>query len=141
MERLLIERRNLSIIPSLPVVWNQDILIPSIQPFQEVMVETKRLDYLGIVAGVCKEIGLVELIDELIPSERKVSVGEATLAMILNGLGFSNRRLYLTEQFCETKPVDMLIREELKAEDFNDDSLGRALDKLYEYGVTELFSQ
>jgi len=111
------------------------------QPFQEEEIETKRLDHLGIVAGVCKEIGLVELINELIPSKRKVSVGGATLAMILNGLGFSNRRLYLTPQFFESKSVDILIREGLKAEDFNDDSLGRALDKLYEYGLTELFYQ
>jgi len=39
-----------------------------------------------------------------------------------------------------TKPVDVLIREGLSAYDKNDDSLGRALDALYETGVTELFA-
>ncbi|NJN54710.1 MAG: DUF4277 domain-containing protein [Anaerolineae bacterium] len=53
--------------------------------------DTKRLDHLGIVAGICHEIGLVETINEMLPtpSGRKVSCGTATLAMILNGLGFT----------------------------------------------------
>lgn len=53
---------------------------------------TQRLDHLGIVAGVCREIGLVEQIDHLVgPSERQVSVGEAVQAMVLNALGFTDR--------------------------------------------------
>jgi Domain of unknown function (DUF4277) len=49
----------------------------------------ERLDHLGIVAGVCREIGLAEWLDA--QDERtheRVSVGTATVAMILNGLGF-----------------------------------------------------
>lgn len=57
-----------------------------------VSYSTERLDHLGIVAGVCREIGLAEWLDEQAgESERKVSVGTATVAMVLNGLGFSNR--------------------------------------------------
>ncbi len=47
----------------------------------------ERLDHLGIVAGVCQEIGLVEYFDGL--DERKharVSLGQAVLAMVLNGI-------------------------------------------------------
>jgi hypothetical protein len=63
-------------------------------------VTVERLDHLGIVAGVCREIGLAAYLDELAgPSQQQVSVGVATVAMILNGLGFSNRRLYLVSQF------------------------------------------
>ncbi|MCL4262443.1 MAG: DUF4277 domain-containing protein [Anaerolineae bacterium] len=48
--------------------------------------DTQRLDHLGIVAGICHEIGLVNTIDEMLPtpSGRKVSCGQATLAMVLN---------------------------------------------------------
>ena len=36
---------------------------------------TQRLDHLGIVAGLCREIGLITQIDAAVgPSERKVSV-------------------------------------------------------------------
>ncbi|OLS20136.1 MAG: hypothetical protein HeimC3_41690 [Candidatus Heimdallarchaeota archaeon LC_3] len=59
--------------------------------------------------------------------------------MIINGLGFSNRRLYLFPQFLENKPIELLVGRNLSAEDFNDDTLGRALDKIYNYGCTELF--
>jgi transposase len=60
--------------------------------------------------------------------------------MILNGLGFSNRRLYLVPQYFEHKPLEHLLREGIKAEDLNDDCLGRTLDWLYEHDVTRLFA-
>ena len=102
---------------------------------------TQRLDHLGIVAGVCDHIDLINTIDNFIPpTKRKVSVGEAVTAMILNALGFVSRPLYLTPEFFSNKPVDLLIRPHLCAADFTDDSLGRALDTLYENGVTELFA-
>jgi hypothetical protein len=59
-------------------------------------VRVERLDHLGIVAGICREIGLAEYLDAVAgPNEQQMSIGTATVAMILNGLGFSNRRLYL----------------------------------------------
>ena len=86
--------------------------------------ETKRIDHLGIVAGICQEIGLISAIDQAVgPSERKVSCGEAVQAMVLNGLGFTSRALYLMPQYLDNKPVDLLIAPDLEAEDFNDDTL------------------
>jgi len=59
----------------------------------------ERLDHLGMVAGVCQEIGLAAWLDAQDRGNRQqVSVGTATVAMILNGLGFSNRQLYLVPQ-------------------------------------------
>ena len=108
---------------------------------EEQRYETQRMDYHGIVAGICHEIGLVEEIDQIVSrGERKVSCGEATLAMELNGLGFSSQALYLVSDFLRNKPVDMLVNPNLTAEDFNDDTLSRALDDLYEDGVTEVFA-
>ncbi len=101
---------------------------------------TQRLDHLGIVAGICQQIGLVEQIDTYVgATERKVSVGEAVQAMVLNALGFVESALYLTPEFFDNKPVGLLIREGLTAEDLNDDSLGRALDMLYNADITQVF--
>src|SRR6266699_3248411 len=61
---------------------------------------------------------------------RSVSVGKATVAMILNGLGFSNRQLYLVPQYFENKPVEHLLGEGITADMLNDDCLGRTLDWL-----------
>jgi transposase len=102
---------------------------------------TQRLDHLGIVAGVCNRIGLIRQIDTFVgETNRKVSVGQAVQAMVLNGLGFVGRPLYLAPEFLSNKPIDILISDGLTAEDFNDDSLGRALDALFEAGVTEVFA-
>jgi hypothetical protein len=48
----------------------------------------ERLDHLGTVAGVCQEIGLAAWLDAQDPGNRQqVSIGTATVAMLLNGLG------------------------------------------------------
>ncbi|MCW5588442.1 MAG: DUF4277 domain-containing protein [Legionellales bacterium] len=58
---------------------------------------------------MCKELKIAQRIDEKLfdgdPCQ-VVSPGQAVVAMILNGLGFTNRRLYLTSQFFERKPVE-----------------------------------
>lgn len=102
--------------------------------------ETQRIDHLGIVTGICQEISLIEQVDGQVKvSERKVSCGEGTQAMILNALGFVGRPMYLTPDYFDNKPVDLLIGPELSASDFNDDTLARCLDDQYEAGVTEVF--
>src|SRR5215467_1355339 len=104
-------------------------------------VRVERLDHLGIVAGICREIGLAEYLDGLAgPRQQQVSVGTATVAMILNGLGFSNRRLYLVSQFFANKPLERLLGPGITAEDLNDDCLGHTLDWLYAHDPTTLFA-
>ena len=101
----------------------------------------ERLDHLGIVAGICREIGLAEYLDARdAQSHERVGIGAATVAMILNGLGFANRRLYLVSQFFATKPVEHLVGAGIHAEDLNDECLGRALDWLYAHDPTLLFA-
>jgi transposase len=104
-------------------------------------VRIERLDHLGIVAGICREIGLAAYLDALAgPTQQQVSVGTATVAMILNGLGFSNRRLYLVSQFFATKPVEHLLGAGITAEMLHDDCLGRTLDWLHAHDPTALFA-
>jgi transposase len=107
----------------------------------DVEYQTERLDHLGIVAGVCREVGVADWLDKQVgESRRDVSVGTAVVAMILNGLGFANRQLYLVPQFFANKPVEHLLGAGITADMLNDDSLGRALDWLYEHDVTTLFA-
>ena len=60
--------------------------------------------------------------------------------MILNGLGFSNRRLYLVSQFFATKPIEHLLGPGITAEQLHDDCLGRTLDWLYDHDATTVFA-
>lgn len=58
--------------------------------------ETPPIDHLGIVARVCKEISMVETIDSQVKSSnRKVSCGKGTQAIILNAPDFVSQALYL----------------------------------------------
>lgn len=99
------------------------------------------MDHLGLVACFCKYLKLAERIDALLPAPgRKVSHGEAIVAMVLNALGFVSRPLHLFPEFFANKPVDLFIRAGLEPDDFNDDCLVRTMDTTYDFGVTELFA-
>lgn len=105
-------------------------------------IETLSLDHHGIVAGICKELRIAERINDKLKvhDKRKVSPGQAVVSMIINGLGFTNRRLYLSHQFFANKPVELLLESGLKAEDITDYTLGHTLDEIYNYGSSELFA-
>lgn len=105
-------------------------------------IQVQNLDHLGIVAGIIDEIGLVDQVDELlgIHPQEVVTLGQILKAMILNGLGFVSAPLYLFSQFFEGKAIEHLLGKGIEASHLNDDRLGRALDRFYQYGVTNLFT-
>jgi Domain of unknown function (DUF4277) len=58
---------------------------------------SQSLEHLGLVAGMFEELGIGAVIDQATgpnPEARIVTVGNAVKAMVLNGLGFVNQRLY-----------------------------------------------
>jgi transposase len=107
------------------------------------MYRSQVLDHLGLVAGMFDELGLGDVIDQATqhnPEMRDLTAGEAVKAMVLNGLGFVNHALYLVPRFFQNKPTSRLIAPRVTPAQLNDDALGRTLDTLYDYGVTELYS-
>lgn len=107
-------------------------------------IQTLAMDHHGLVAAVCKDLGIAEKINRRIENKderRVISPGKAVVAMILNGLGFTNRRLYLTHQFFENKPIELLLDEAIKASDITDYTLGHALDEIADYGASRLFGE
>lgn len=64
--------------------------------------KSDNLDHLGLVAGMYDELGIGNLLDQMIyqdEEKRVVSIGQAVKAMVLNGLGFANHTLYLMPRF------------------------------------------
>lgn len=112
---------------------------------KEENVSSQVLDHLGLVASVIKDIELIEKIDQRIPVSKekgaRLTIGQRIAAMILNGLGFMDDRLYMFPKFLKNKPVSRLFDDNVSAADFNDDSLGRGLDAVFAFGVTPLFSE
>ena len=107
-------------------------------------VITRRLDHLGLVAGMIRELGIIEQTDNMLGSNSRVtanvSVGECVAAMIINGLGFINQSLYLVSQFFQNKPIERLIAPHVTADALNDDALGRALDRIADVDPTRFFA-
>jgi len=102
------------------------------------------IKHLGLVAGMVDELGLVERIDQLLPKDeerRTLSHGQVVKAMIINGLGFNQRALYLSPLFFQDKPVARLIGDGIEADHINDDVQGRTLDAIYGYGLERFYAQ
>ena len=57
----------------------------------------------------------------------------------MNGLGFVSRPLYLFSQFFDDKGIKVLLGEDVESDYINDDKIGRVMDKLYKYGLNNLF--
>ena len=97
---------------------------------------SKRIGYLGLVAGMCDEIGLTRLVDQMIPlippDQRAESAGECLKLMIINAIGFAARPLYLEAGDFSQRPLKHLPGRNVSAKKITDDRLGRTLDRLYE---------
>ena len=106
--------------------------------------KTEVMDHHGLVAAVSRDLGIAEKINRRIGSKdprRVVQPGLACVAMIINGLGFTNRRLYLTPQFFQSKAVNVLFEENITAQDLNENALGKALDEIFAYGTSKLYGE
>lgn len=106
-------------------------------------ITTNSLDHLGLVAGVLDKLGISEVIDELIPKNRdhRLPHSEIIKGLVLNGLGFVKRRLYIFPSYLENLALERLFGPGVLASDFNEDNVGRTLDRNYSYGSTKLFNQ
>lgn len=99
-------------------------------PIQEY---TQKLNHLGIVAEMCNEIGLVNIIDSLLPPGDKqiVSNGNIVKALILNMLDIGQHPLYLMPDFFEILPMERFFYPGLNSDSLNDSAIGRTLDRLH----------
>ena len=104
--------------------------------------DVKHIHHLGVVAAIFKQHKIVERIDFLLPkhsNNQKITHGEAILAMVMQGLGFTNQRIYLTKKFFLDISMLGLFRPEIKAEYFTADTFARTLDAIYKYGASKFF--
>jgi len=118
-----------------------EILEETVVKLKPQEIEIQNIDHLGIVAGIIDAIGIVEIINELIGVEKgeKVNAGQVVKAMIINGLGFVSKPLYMFPEYFETIACEHLIGAGVKPEYLNDDKLGRVMDKLFIKGLDTIF--
>ncbi len=106
-------------------------------------VSSRQIGHLGLVAGMIDELGISATIDAALPKIRdhKLSHADIVKAMLLNGLGFNERRLYFFSRFFSNLSTEQLFGPGVTPDHLNDDVLLRTLDRIYEYGSTDLFNR
>jgi hypothetical protein len=75
-----------------------------------------------------KSIKIVERIDSLLPktsNNQNITHGEVIQALVMQGLGFSNHRLYLSAEFFSHVAMNSLFNSKIKSEHFTPDTIGR----------------
>ena len=101
----------------------------------------QNIDDLGIVAGLIDEIEIVEIINYKlgIDSREKIASGILVKAILINLLAFVSIHLDLFSHFCDKKGIKILLGKDVKRYYLNDDKIGRVMDKLYKYRLSNLF--
>ena len=105
------------------------------------MYRSKRLDHLGLVSGMIDELDLVNNLTILLETDgvaRQLSLGLLIKALILKGLGFTQRTLYMVSSFFSDKPIELLLGAGVESSQLNDTVLGRCLDAIHAFGCTQL---
>ncbi|MEQ9668215.1 IS1634 family transposase [Coleofasciculus sp. G2-EDA-02] len=104
-------------------------------------LKIQTINHLGLIAGLVDEIGIEKIINDLLGVETReiISAGQVVKGIILNGLGFVSRPLYLFPQFFEDKATEHLLGEGIEPKHLNDDKIGRVMDKLYRKGLSDIF--
>ncbi len=103
-------------------------------------IEVFAVKHLPIVRTYAEELGVVELLNDRVESEMDVEPGIMFLGMILDTLS-GRSPLYRLEEFFEQQDTELLLGKPIEAKRFNDDNVGRFLDKVYEAGTMKIFTE
>jgi len=103
-------------------------------------MQITRPDHLPVVAAFCRRIGLINIIDRVVPNEMDVSVGTIIQGMVLDTLS-GRSPLYRLEEFFEHQDTQLLLGQEVDTTSFNDTTVARALDALFNIGAEKVFSE
>lgn len=103
-------------------------------------LEVSRVDFLPITRAYIQRLGLVELINSLIPTQMEVQPGLIVAGMMQDT--FSGRSpLYRLEEFFKTQNTELLLGNDIKPTAFKDYNVARVMDRIYETGASRIFSE
>src|SRR5512145_1410564 len=102
-------------------------------------IEAYQVQHLPIVKAYADKIGLVKAINEVVSTEMEVDPGTIVLGMILDTLS-GRSPLYRLEEFFAQQDTALLLGKAVTPEVFDDDTVGRVLDRLYDIGTMKVFT-
>jgi len=102
-------------------------------------IEAYQVQHLPIVKAYADKIGLVEVINQLVPTEMAIDPGTVVLGLLLDTLS-GRSPLYRLAEFFAHQDTALLLGNAVAPEAFDDDTVGRVLDRLYDTGTMKLFT-
>jgi transposase len=102
-------------------------------------IEVYQVQHLPIVKAYADKIGVVEAINQLVPTEMAIDPGTIVLGMILDTLS-GRSPLYRLEEFFTHQDTALLLGKAVPPEAFQDDTVGRVLERLYATGTMKVFT-
>ena len=101
-------------------------------------IEVYPVHHLPILKAYADQLGLVSLINHYVPTEMGVDAGTVVLAMVLDTLS-GRSPLYRLEECFAQQDTELLLGKAVPPQALNDDTAGRVLDRLYDFGTMRLF--
>src|SRR5262245_28620654 len=102
-------------------------------------IEVYPVHHLPILKAYADQLGLVSLINHYVPTEMAVDAGTVVLALVLDTLS-GRSPLYRLEEFFAQHDTALLLGKAVPPQALNDDTAGRVLDRLYDFGTMRLFT-
>src|ERR687886_2186729 len=102
-------------------------------------IEVYPVQHLPILKAYADQLGLVSLINHYVPTEMEVDAGTVVLALVLDTLS-GHSPLYRLEEFFAQQDTELLLGKAVPPQALNDDTVGRVLDRLYDFGTMRLFT-
>ena len=102
-------------------------------------IEVYPVHHLPILKAYADQLGLVSLINHYVPTEMGVDAGTVVLAMVLDTLS-GRSPLYRLEECFAQQDTELLLGKAVPPQALNDDTAGRVLDRLYDFGTMRLFT-
>jgi len=102
-------------------------------------LEVYPVHHLPIIKAYADRLGFVSSINHLVPTEMGVDVGTVVLGLVLDTLS-GRSPLYRLEAFFAHQDTELLLGKALPPHAFNDETVGRVLDRLYDMGTMKIFT-
>jgi hypothetical protein len=102
-------------------------------------IEVYPVHHLPILQAYADQLGLVSRINHSVPTAMHVDAGTVVLGLVLATLR-GRSPLYRFEEFCAHPDTARLLGKALPPQAFTADTVGRVLDRLYDFGTMRLFT-
>lgn len=100
-------------------------------------IEVSPVHQLPILKAYADHLGLVSLMNHYVPTEMEVDAGRVVLALVLETLS-GRSPLYRLEECFAQQDTAVLLGTALPPQALHDATVGRVLDRLYDFGTMRL---